>query len=1406
MEETNAKSFMENLVIVSLATIFSCITLWLIDSWIKYPLFFFEIVTIIVLFLIINNYDVKISVKRQIDLKHPPISMIIDLTLILSSLILLIANIFQISIGLIQLILSLLCTSLLSGYALLNILEIRQYFSTLETVILSYVISYILTAFITLAIILLPEDMRILMILSIFIGLGIISILKHKKSDIAYSTRESLAKNIDALAITLVLIFYALSFYFLYPRFALLPGTDISRHYARSIVLWRTPNLYIGSAYLLAHLHESTFIHLSNSSMASIQTALVTLNLMLPLAFYIMARSHLKKIDARLPSLATLFWTLFTNSFGGFAWLYFATLKLSAGGQTQLQLLVTTADKTYNGTIYGILGLWHAPATTALILLMVAIFLISKKDIPTLRYLFIFSILIATLYLTHVTEAVIFALFLAIYGGISRDKSLRINDAMKSTIIGFLLVTAVYCIFSQITPRFIINTSLLISIIGPILALLLSLLFRLYIRPRFSSFQKVFKVNKKSFGKTLVLALFFAYTVTFISWASLVDSFHTWQVNSIGFVPYFMYPLMLGINGLLALLTLYYFVENIEPYRTPTIFIVLMVFAFVTGRIVSIINMNFFNVGYWEKRFIWFIKMSLATLSPFSIITITDKIRGKTQNILGANITSALIIGIVVLYGISTTFLNLEYWNIVVNNPSYLPSLNEMEAIKIFKEILDNDPKTWLVTTTGRSLAVATFAAPADMFGLRQLLYTAYRPEIVFTQFYRHPIYNHPYIYLHNRDIALLNKFSDRFLIKYISMLPLVYENSEVKIYNVSKLSPPQPESNNVLILPFDKSFLDERYLHITYSILSQGSYNYTIAYDLDDKILNSNTLILSYDPPETNILRDTFQDSFDGKSIPYSVIKGNWQIISGELLGGEVGEYGEGIILSPISAENFTASFKAKPISGNVKVLNYISLVYSWIDPKNYRIADVMFDKNGYICVHFRVITNGIERTIPNWPGIKTDLKWNFGSEYNVTVVVNGTLNRIYIDNKLFLSVKLENIPGRIGLRYYRFHQVSFDDFSIVYKISLNLRSVEDYIEFLKLGGRIVILNTNGYNFFGKTLFSLKNDIFKAEKIEGTKTILNLPRQVIMPKLTLKNPTTSILSKYMGSKSEVPFIVKQNYGKGKFFYVNVYPIIKAMYKNESRSEFYNILGELLEDLNLPKINPNTILNFDGYVKEIRLNNGSSIETSSLIFPLKLTIKQLDVRTKNETVTLFDVTGIEIKNYSKLFIETRNLTISDGQGFYATLKFNSTFLVKPSSGLLNLKINTVKERIHITHVEQVSITPYNLIKLLARTPRINASRATFIEFYPSSSLYWRTRTYGQNLHITGLTSFRIPLSDSYTVLKDVKLGDSFTRDPPIVMFDELSTLPTAIFWTLLLLPIFLGTVFIHTSKQSFQKQ
>ena len=1228
------------ILITGFAAIFSSFTLWLLDSWIKYPLFIFEIFTIIVLYLIVSGYDVRLNIARA-KIENFNVDLVFDVFFIVLSLSLLLLSISGVQGGVLQLIMALLVTSIFPGYALVNIFNLNHYFSRLELFVLSYVLSFVFTGLVTFVFLFFSENLRLYCIISTFIILGSVSFIKRRKTASFKICHQSFTRNIDFLAIIVAIAFFALFFYFIYPGFALLPGTDISQHYSSSILLWKVPNLYIGSTYLLSHLHESLFIALSNQSFVSVQVALLTLNFMLPLVFYVMAKAFLEKIDARLPSIATIFWVLFTNGFGGFSWIYFTYLKLSSPGQNQLQLLNMAADKTYNGTIYGVLGLWYIPATISFVLLMTAIFLLNKKEIPSSKYVILFSIIIAALYLTHVAEAVVFVLFLSFYGVISKNVNLKIDAALKASLIGFGLAAFIYYVFSQLTSRFVLNFALLASIVLPIFLLTISLIVR-HFPIKIPSIRLRNRFSLASASKLLILIVLFAFFTALLSYVSFVGVFHTSQVDPMGVVPWFMYPLILGITGLLSMVTLYYIAENAGSYKSLRFFVAFLIFVFIAGTFVSILNLYFFNVDYYEKRFIWFMKLPLALLAPIPVLLLVDRLK-KRVSVNIKTIFSIVLIGIICLYGVSTTFLNAEYWNITATNPVNYPSSLELSAIDAFKKILDNDPKAWSATVTSTSASTATFAAPDDTLILRQLLYAVHTPEMVLTQLYRNPIYSHPYIYLDNRDsIYLLNNYPDQFLSQYLlPTLPTVFSNSEVKIYNVSQPTFPQSSSGNVLLIPFDQSVADERSSLMAYYALSYGHYNYTVAYDTDHNALNSSSAVLSFDPPEENSITKDFHDEFNQTLDSWTMLNGNWHIDNKQLLGGKIGEFDEGLLLSQVSAENFTAAVKVTPLSGDKTTSNYASLVYSWTDSKNYRLADVFFNSNGYIYLLFRNFVNGIETDSPQWPGIKTDLKWAFNNDYSIKLTVNGTLNELSVNNSTLSLSNSETVQGKIGLHYYRFSSVSFDDFFVNYSQSLNSRPADDYLNYLNSGGKLIVMNTNGNGSFANDLFSNSNATVSVQNIDDNGTKVNLPHILSVPDLVIKDNNVIAVSNYSGSGYIVPFITQKNYENGgELFYVNVYPIVNAMQNSNNQSEFYGLLGKLLNGINL-KILPSAtsfpILN--GYVKQISLKNNVQIETNSILFPSELNLKQVEVKSDNSSNIFYNVTSITLNDYSNVIIQ-----------------------------------------------------------------------------------------------------------------------------------------------------------------------
>jgi len=1209
------------ITLIIVATVFSFPTLWLLESWIKYVFFVFEIIIIIITFIVITNYyNFIIPLKYKTFLFN--LRYIENILIIFVPFLTFLVTHYQLQIEILNDLLALFSTSFIPGYAILKIGKVSKYFSKLETLVLSFVISYIYTGFIWF--LLSPLDLSIRPSFLIFscIILGVIAVSRGGKRVTIQLRPASLCKDIDVVVLLLALGFYIISFTLIYPNFALLPHTDISRHYALSIVLGRTPELYPTIQYLLAHLHESAFIYTSGSSLVSVQVSLLMLNLMLPLGFYAMSKRFLNKIDSRLPALATLFWTLFTNMLGGFTWVYFAQQKLLTPWQDQFQLLADTAYRTCWGTFYGVLGLWYVPSTISFIMLFVLVSFIHNSNLSRKTFFILFSVIFAGMFLTHIAEAIFLASFLAIYGIISKNKVLRIDESIISSAFGFSYSIVIYAFLPKFFPFFtfyITNLSFLASIALPLVALCFAWGFRQFQSPLFKVFRirelgKGFRLSYPSF--LLVSVIIYVYFIAFFSWSSLINVFHVSQTNIIHLVPWFMYPLMLGITGLMGLFALFFVLKERKWGGVYSFLLVFLILALIFGRMMSFINLTFFPPLYFEDRFIWFIKLSLAVLAPIPLLIVVKKLNSKVKKTIRSILIVSLC-GAIVLCGISTSFLNVEYWNYLTSNPNALPSYIEIEAVSSLKTIIDQDPNAWLVTVTERSSGIATFATPTAQPDreLKKVIYTAQTPDMVLMQLYKDPSYSHPYIYIASRDVEEIAGYPNSFLNKYIETLPIVFKNSEVTIYNSSRPSFPQEDSDVVLVLPYNDTFLTSQQLLTGYYMLSGGFKHYTVGYDLDDVIFNSKVLVLSYDPP--------------------------------------------------------------------------------------------------------------------------TEFK------------------------------------------------------------PLKLRTIGDYLQFLGKGGTMVILNTNGYQYFAEQVLTIGNDTMESNVIQGEDQQITLPAKIPVQIAYPKNSTNPAVNYTSSHDQTSPFIVEKQIGEGELIYVNIYPLLEAFNSNIITDPLNPILSKLINFIELPNMLPN-VIEVGGYVKAITIER-ANIATSTVIFPLEANIEQIEIISDEGPLSLNNVTEIHIENSSSLQLKAEKALISNGKGLYSLINIPSTFLILFPSNDGNLKIKNNESEFEIKSVSKIIVTPKeNGIELHVRMPKITAGKALLQQLYSYNNLYRKTGAYGQTLEIIGCISFKIAMADTYIALKDVNLAGYWRLNPSLLFnFDELSTLPVAFNWAPVLLPIFLLLLFIY---------
>jgi hypothetical protein len=291
----------------------------------------------------------------------------------------------------------------------------------------------------------------------------------------------------------------------------------------------------------------------------------------------------------------------------------------------------------------------------------------------------------------------------------------------------------------------------------------------------------------------------------------------------------------------------------------------------------------------------------------------------------------------------------------------------------------------------------------------------------------------------------------------------------------------------------------------------------------------------------------------------------------------------------------------------------------------------------------------------------------------------------------------------------------------------------------------------------------------------------------------------------YMSQQDSSVYAFRERVGSGEIVYVNLYPIINSIEKADEKSFFYEILGKLLKPANITlepfSYTPPPLMATFNYV-----NATGKIEmhSSSMIFPLNINFKRVEITDWNYYKRqVSNITKLVLANYSYVQIDTSNLTIGDGKGFYSTLSLKDNVTVKIEGNAYAVVSTADGNATQFTNVKEMTIENDEPITLYLREPTIKIDGAIFLkELYSSGSIYQKTRTYGQDLKIMGSVEMTIYMSDRYSWASWIDVSGSFERNPPLLAYDETSSLPQAVFWSIILAPIFLTMLFIiHRGKR-----
>ena len=1402
----------KDFVIVTLiAVLFSAFTLWLIESWIKYPFFVFEMSIIILVYFILRNSTsenifllhrfFRVSRKSLTNYKSNNIDRFLGLLLIIFPICILVLNSINYEQKYIQLIMAFSCVSFLPGYAIVRLSGISKSLSLLEIILFSVIISFVVSGFSLLGLLPIEEHARIIFLCSIFIILGIIFVIKQRKLTSIDLSISSLSKGKDLYAILISVTLFCFVFWLLYPQATMMRDVDITRHFHNFIILSKSPDLYSGFNYLLFHAFGASLHTLSGlgQKITDIQSIQIVINLVLPLSVYTLSKRYLATIDNRIPSLSLIVYSFFSN----ITFLYFLSLKV-AGHPTNLDLFQLVGEKALGGSIFLQPFHYFTPMSISFIILIALFLLLRIGDQSRFRFIGMVSILTLSLNLIHVSEGLAFLIFIFVLSFATTSRLLNLERLLLGCIIG-TVITDIFLITETVvmTGAFRFPQFSIISLVFFTMPLLLTFAFIYRVKISDILIQKLNRTTPKlrkrlvlikditlkyRFYSLLMWSLILIYIVSIVIWLS-TDSIDISSVNETGYIPWFIYPIAFGVVGIMAILSLNHYSNSSKEKRSGFTIILLMILTmFLIGKVISVLNSNLIITGYYEQRLIMIAFLFASLVAPIPLIKLSDYLSFRDKGLPYVALL-AFTISLLVLLGFSSLMLQVEFWNIYIHSMKI--SEKELEAIDYLRELLSKDKYSFVIAPTSQSRELMVFTAPAYNFPIPQIITSALYPNIPLLSFSVNG-FDHGYLYLHQRDAFLLKQSPDDWLSSHLlAKLPIIYSNGVVTIFNVTKGSSPVLNSNLTLVNP--TIFSDDQWLYLNEIFNKKGNLSYTEKLDQDPQMFKGKNILLSYDPDFSSHSIDNF--TLDNYSNKWNVISGYWSYSGESLHGGTNTNAVENIIIRKPVTENLTelsTSFHVNSLNKNIS--NYVSLIYSFVDNRNYRYTGINFLEDD-IYVNSYKVENGQRSGEFIWPGVKTNLKWNPGSLYELKLiiqnashylVINGTKYHLFNDKSLGKN-------GYVGLEYNGVKDLDFKDYGRKDSSMFKESKIKRYLEYLNNGGNLYIFNTYDYGTLVKLLNntiefnSIENDLESKDLISifgGNGRPMNLQyNDSIENDLESKdlisifggNVIKSIIT-INNTKVVVP-VFEKHIGKGKITYFDIYPTLTKYLTNSiSSQDFSEVIREISSVLPLENsTKPSIDLNGLNVFQEIK-GRGNIVINSTSVILLNDSYPEVILEQNHNSYKLNNITDLSITDYDTVSVLGNDeFRLGNGRGLYNNIQFegsnDSSVSIIPGNSTITGVSNG--KYFEFPNISKIDLNDQQ-IGMYVNHPVVQINGDIFIkDFYFGKFINAK-----QDRMLNGTVSFTSELSDLYTLVSNFKAHGEMQKIPSSKLYTDADFLKT----------------------------
>lgn len=900
-----------------------------------------------------------------------------------------------------------LFSSLLIAFILPGFVIIRALSKSLS-VIESLPFSFLISIFVTFI-----SGVDFTFLISINLCLLLFSFYITLKCD---GTQYYININIVKIGVLLcVFLLFFLGMISMYSNFWLFIGPDVWRHYGWILnILKGVPEIPIfGRSF---HILYASFLQLSgfpyiNAYISSIPFAFIAV-----LSFYLMASKYLE--DEGASCLSALIWAFFS----GFSWIYTIYLKFTTNSNWY-EILSLVESKTLLDIGYPP-GFWHImgdnmPAAIGIIALFSLLYLIRLTEIDKKLQCFLFIIIFVTGFSIHPTETTFFFTTIPIL--MILKKRMATRDMFFSIFLACLLIIILDFGYQFIHfNRIFLTTYISIYATSMLVISLIGFLFTFIpIRIHLHS-SIIFKIVHfpnnyiKNHLTTLVsVLLIYLSGLGILAWFEIKDSFNWWDTLPNIFVPWYFYPLRLGVIGLIMLHVFLNWRELLKNLRDVFIFLIFfLIFIFSFGRFNTYIMVNFPSYDLPEEtRMLAFLFIPLAMLTSKDLYFIFKKIfpsfnasiRSLKEISLRRWVVGISLLTIVTTFGLFSTLMTVEFWNLT--SKTYQPiGFSEFPAMEYLRNntdpaLISNNVADYnlVFTLTDLSYQILNFFSGTGTYEFYyykgRVLFDAINPE---ESLYLLSYYKTKYFYLGQRDDQYLSYKSNNFIYSYLlDNLHISFKDESARIYEVPIFSPPLPNSNTAIIIPSSSKYSTSIYNTMSMFALSQA--NYTTIMDNDNNLFLKDTLILQDD--QFIKIFDEFQSNNSQSQAPKII---QWVENGGHLM--IMASEGRDIFSDILKIQVLNSNFTVDKIANNTN-----SITIPSINVKPIMVADQAIKVlANYSNIEGDVSPFAIKKEIGDGELIYVYVEPYFSAMKTIAANEN---QRVLLFNKLGLLLKVSNL-----------------------------------------------------------------------------------------------------------------------------------------------------------------------------------------------------------------------------------------------------------------------------------------------------------------------------------------------------------------------------------------------------------